>query len=88
LIKIPVRPPLAVREQLADLDAQNLGDPLDVVEVEGDLTADSPRDVHRRSIDACGDVGAGHHLARQQRADLFSYLLAKQSLIRTPICHT
>jgi len=87
VVKIPVRPPLAVREEVADFYLEHLGDLLDVVEVEGDFSSYAPGDVHRRFADGRRHVGTCLHLACQQRAHLFCYLLAEQALGRTSISH-
>jgi hypothetical protein len=63
-LKIPVRPPLFSGEEIADLDAEHLGDLLDVVEVEGDFSSYAPGDVHRRLADGRRHVGTCLHLAR------------------------
>lgn len=73
--------------QVVDLDVEDLGETLHVVEVEADLAPNAPGDVHRRPTDLRSQVGAGHHPARHQRADLFGHPLAEQVLHSDPICH-
>jgi hypothetical protein len=63
-VKIPVRPPLAVWEEIADFDIEYLSDLLDVVEVEGHFASHAPGDVHRRLADGRRHVGTCLHPAR------------------------